>query len=111
MPSKHIKLVNGKVIKYKKASPEPDNEMIPDASVTNIETKMVNQRKPEVTLAGEGFNMKTFTSPINHMKTNTTNSINKVNNKVNNDIVSGLGLLSFGSSLRNTKSKNIKLII
>lgn len=107
MPSKHIQLVNGKLVKHKPMVKEPPNDTVETHSVTNIEKSIVDERNPEVLVAGEGFNGRSFAM----MRPTRMSSTATTTNRVNSDLVSGLGLLNFGSSLKNTKSKNIKLII
>ena len=105
MPHQKIHIVNGKLIKPKRIFKRPDDVMTVSKSTTQIAKQMVEDKAPEMQFAGEGFNTKTFI--LQRPKKVVTN----ISKQVNNDLVSGLGLLNFGSSLQNTKSKNIKLII
>jgi hypothetical protein len=105
MPHKSIHIVNGKLVKPKRHFKRPEDEMTVSKSTTQIAKQMVEDKAPEMQFAGEGFNTKTFI--LQRPKKVVTN----VSKQVNNDLVTGLGLLNFGSSLQKTKSKNIKLII
>jgi len=112
MPHTNIRIVNGKLMKPKRVIlKEPANESKPKKSVTVIETKIVNDRGDEAQIIGEGFNATSFI--VNRPAKAVSKSMSIMNPKKldKNDIVTGLGLLNFGSSLRDTKSKNIKLII
>jgi hypothetical protein len=105
MPHKSIHIVNGKLVKPKRHFKRPEDEMTVSKSTTQIAKQMVEDKASEMQFAGEGFNAKTFI--LQRPKKVVTN----VSKQVNNDLVTGLGLLNFGSSLQKTKSKNIKLII
>jgi hypothetical protein len=105
MPHKSIHIVNGKLVKPKRHFKRPEDEMTVSKSTTQIAKQMVEDKAPELQFVGEGFNAKTF------ILQRPKKVIANVSKQVNNDLVSGLGLLNFGSSLQKTKSKNIKLII
>lgn len=105
MPHQKIHIVNGKLIKPKKVHKRPADEMTSSKSTTTIATQMVDEKSPEMQFLGQGFNTKSF------ILQKPKKIVNNVTKQVNNDLVSGLGLLNFGSSLQNIKSKNIKLII
>jgi hypothetical protein len=112
MPHKKIHIVHGKLIKPKKVHKQPADRMVATKSTTKIETELVDEKGPELQFVGQGFNAKTFI--LQRPKKNQRSNNNKTtitNQQINNDLVTGLGLLNFGSSLQNTKSKNIKLII
>ena len=108
---KRIELVNGKLIKHKHITKEPSGPAISKKSTTTVKTEIVEDRDPEFQTMGEGFNMKTFI--VNRPSKQINKSISSTRSVIDkkNDIVAGLGLLNFGSALKNTKSKNIKLII
>jgi hypothetical protein len=115
MPHKSIHIVNGKLVKPKRHFKRPDDEMTVSKSTTQIAKQMVEDKGPEMQFVGEGFNAKTFilqrpASSVARLQ-RPKKVVANVNKQVNNDLVTGLGLLNFGSSLQKTKSKNIKLII
>ncbi len=107
--NRRFQIVNGKLVKPKQYKHiEPKNEKINTHSVTRTEEEFVNDRPPEVQVIGQGISYRTFSKPVNSVRHQTE----MVTKKANPDIVSGLGLLKFNTpSMRNTKSKNIKIII
>ncbi len=104
MPHSKIQIVHGKLVKPKKNNLQVTSNKTNVKSTTEIKKDFVEDKDPEMQFLGEGFNTKSFI--LQRPK-----KLQKQINQSKSDVITGLGLLSFGSSLQPTKSKNIKLII